>query len=83
MGPSPGVGLSLLVLNHLSGLKGMVIPGGGAIQYQVNHYLQEIWIQVSNCHISLHSTFMVRIILEYQTFGMNQFPNALCTKVVL
>ena len=57
LGRSPGVGLSLLDLNHVSGLKGMVIPGGGAIQYQVNNYLQAIWIQVSNCYVSLHGTF--------------------------
>ena len=65
LGCSLEVGLSLLDLNHVSDQKGMVIPGGDAIQYRVNNYLQAVWIQVSNCYMSLHGTFMVRIILEY------------------
>lgn len=83
MGHSPGVGLSLLDLNHVNGLKGVVMPAGGAVQYQVNNYLQAIRIEVSNCYISLHGTFMVKIILEYQTFGIVRFPNAFCTKGIL
>ena len=80
LGRSPGVGISLLDLNHMSSLKGMFIRGGSAIQYQVNSYLQEIWIQVSNCYMSLLD--MMRIILEYQTFGMVQFSNAFCIGVL-
>lgn len=72
MGHSPEVRLSLLDLNHVSSLKGMVIRGGGAIQCQ-NNYLQAMWTQVSNRYISLRGTFMVRIILEYKTFGIASF----------
>ena len=57
----------------MSSLKGMVIRGGSDIQYQVNNYLQAIWIQVSNCYMSLLDAFMVRILLEYQTFEMSSF----------
>lgn len=71
LGHSPGVGISLLDLSHMSNLKGMFIRGGSAIQYQVNNYLQEIWIQVSNSYMSFLD--MVRVLLEYQTFGMVQF----------
>lgn len=53
LGHSPGVRLSLLDLNHVTGLKGMVIPGGGAVQYQVNNYLQAVWIQVSAIFLSM------------------------------
>lgn len=60
----------------------MVIRGGSDIQYQVNNYLQAVWIQVSNCSLSLLDTFMVRVILGYQTFGMFQFPNAFCIGVL-
>lgn len=81
LGHSPEVRLSLLDLNHVSSLKGMVIRGGGAIQCQ-NNYLQAMWTQVSNRYISLRGTFMVRIILEYRTFGIAQFPNAFCTGVL-
>ena len=81
LGHSPGLGLSLLDLSHMSSLKEMVIRGGSDIQYQVNNYLQAIWIQVSNCYMSLLDTFMARIILGYQTFGMVQFADAFCIRV--
>lgn len=60
----------------------MVIPGGGAIQCQVNNSLQANWVQVSNCSLSLYGTFFVRRVLEYQTFRMVQFPNATYTDVL-
>lgn len=53
LGHSPGVRLSLSDLNHVTGLKGTVIPGGGAVQYQVNNYLQAVWIQVSAIFLSM------------------------------
>lgn len=31
-----------LELNHVTGLKEMVIPGGSAIKFQVNSYLQAV-----------------------------------------